>query len=54
MCNKQSRQPIRGGPPIWGLGEGQTTLQRKKEKCSESFTQDVIHKEGKTCVKAVT
>jgi len=30
ILDKQPQQPIRGGPPAWGLGEGLTTPHRKK------------------------
>jgi hypothetical protein len=33
--NKQSRQPTRGGPPAWGLGELLKTPHRKKLPCYE-------------------
>jgi len=28
-------QPIKGGPPVWGLGDGLTTLHRKRPACYE-------------------
>jgi hypothetical protein len=35
--NKQSRQPTRGGPPPWGLGEVLTSPHRKKLPCYKTF-----------------
>jgi hypothetical protein len=32
-------QPIRDGPPDWGLGEGLTTHSRKKKSLLRSTTQ---------------
>jgi len=33
------RQPTRGGPPAWGLGEELTTPQRKNVSCCEIVTK---------------
>jgi len=38
--NKQPRQPIRGGPPACVLGEGLTTLNRKKK----AACYEILHK----------
>ncbi|KAJ4448759.1 hypothetical protein ANN_00150 [Periplaneta americana] len=32
-------QPIRGGPPAWGLGEGLTTHHRKKQLVTNSYSK---------------